>query len=147
MRSKASLWTPWVKVTPAQAESRRKRTASRFSTALLVLERGSQQVRRMIGHGSRTRGTRRWSISMAQSGGRCLRVGCRACWRTNLVTHSPSSCMTRHVASSAAWRRYRYPGADRESRTPQSRHRSRGHRERGHRDWAPEIMTRWGRFI
>ena len=82
---------------------------------------GSQQVRRMTGHGSRKRGTKRWSRSMGLIGHRFLRKGCRACWMTSAATHSPRSCIQRHVAYSMTLRRCMCRGADRSRGLPQSR--------------------------
>ena len=43
---------------------------------------------KIIGRGSRTRGTRRWSHSMAPSMGRFLQSGCNRCWKTSVVINA-----------------------------------------------------------
>ena len=118
MPSKISLWMRWAKAMTKQADPRRERIVSRFSTALLVFERDSQQVRRMIGHGSRKRGTKKWSKNMELIGRHSLRNGCRTCWMTRVVTHSQSLCITRRVACSMARRRCKCQGVDRSRGLP-----------------------------
>ena len=113
MLSTLSLWRHWVQAVTMQVAPKRNNIASMCSTVLPALKWASQQARRMIGHGSRKPGTKKWSPSMEQIGHRCLLDGCRTCWMTSVATQSPCSSITRHVAHSMALRRYMYQGADR----------------------------------
>ena len=94
---------------------------SRSSTALLAVGRGSHQVRRMIGNGSRKRVAKRWSRRMGLLGRRRSRNGCRTCWAMSVAMRFPRSCTTRHAACSLACPRCMCQGPDRSRGSPQSR--------------------------
>ena len=77
MQSRVSLWKPWAQGVTMQGGAKAKKLAGRCSTVLPTLTWASQQPRKMIGHGSRTLGTTKWSPSMGKIWGPFLLDGCR----------------------------------------------------------------------
>ena len=94
-----------------------KRIAGTSLSVLLGSTQDSPQVKKMIGCGSRKRGTKLCLRSTGLIGLSCSQNGCKACWRTHVATLSPFSCMPKLVAYSQALRPYRSQAGDQQSRS------------------------------